>query len=301
MKVSTVALFAVGVQMLRTHPLRTVLSTLGIIIGVAALVAVLALGDGLERYSRNEIESTTDLQTIMIQPRAFDVVEGVIVRRDSVRALSVDEMDSLVAAVGGRATASETMAGTVFITGAADTTRHAAAVTAMAPATLSMPAESLGAGRLFTRPEIDADNAVLLVGRRLAVDLAGGDGAAALGREVRLADRPYAVIGIVDGAGARRVARAWLPLAATARKVLVPGSGRPPALSLHVARVEDVLDVESAARAWLTKRYGDADRSFTILDFAASGRADAPGDARVQDLDGCDHRHSRSWWVALAS
>lgn len=51
----------VGPHGLRGNPMRTGLSALGIVIGVAALVAVLAVGDGVERYARRQIERTTDL------------------------------------------------------------------------------------------------------------------------------------------------------------------------------------------------------------------------------------------------
>lgn len=51
----------VGLHGLRGNPMRTGLSALGIVIGVAALVAVLAVGDGVERYARRQIERTTDL------------------------------------------------------------------------------------------------------------------------------------------------------------------------------------------------------------------------------------------------
>ena len=43
----------VGFETLRANPLRTILSTLGIIIGVAALVSVLSVGDGMERLARS--------------------------------------------------------------------------------------------------------------------------------------------------------------------------------------------------------------------------------------------------------
>ena len=39
--------FVVSFSTLRANPLRTFLSTLGIVIGVASLVAVLSLGDGM--------------------------------------------------------------------------------------------------------------------------------------------------------------------------------------------------------------------------------------------------------------
>ena len=57
----------VGFDTLRANPLRTLLSTLGIIMGVGALVSVLSLGDGMERYAREQIARTTDLQTISVK------------------------------------------------------------------------------------------------------------------------------------------------------------------------------------------------------------------------------------------
>lgn len=47
----------VGADALRVNPLRTSLSTLGVIIGVAARMAVLSLGDGMERTARARISA----------------------------------------------------------------------------------------------------------------------------------------------------------------------------------------------------------------------------------------------------
>jgi len=78
----------VGIETLRANPLRTVLSTLGVIIGVGALVAILSLGDGLEQFSRGQIELTTDLQTVSVTPKTVDQSDGVLVRRTDVVQLS---------------------------------------------------------------------------------------------------------------------------------------------------------------------------------------------------------------------
>ena len=56
--------FRVSVATLRASPFRTFLSTLGIIIGVASLVAVLSLGDGMQQFVRRQVSETTDLQAI---------------------------------------------------------------------------------------------------------------------------------------------------------------------------------------------------------------------------------------------
>jgi putative ABC transport system permease protein len=52
---------------LRTNPVHTFLSILGIVVGVGALVAVLAFTDTLEAFGRNEIAKTTDLHSFSIR------------------------------------------------------------------------------------------------------------------------------------------------------------------------------------------------------------------------------------------
>src|ERR687889_839087 len=73
----------VGFDTLRVNPMRTALSTLGVIIGVAAMVAVLALGGGMERYVPAEIERTTDVPTVFVAPTTSETVDGrTFPRRD---------------------------------------------------------------------------------------------------------------------------------------------------------------------------------------------------------------------------
>ena len=76
MRFSVVAASRVGVDALRVNPLRTALSTLGVIIGVASLVAVLSLGDGMERMARAEVERTTDVQTVSVTSKTTETVDG---------------------------------------------------------------------------------------------------------------------------------------------------------------------------------------------------------------------------------
>ena len=71
-----------GLATLRLNPLRTSLSTLGIIMGAASLAAVLALGDGAEQFARKRIESE-GLQTVRVAPRMHDVVDGQRIPRTS--------------------------------------------------------------------------------------------------------------------------------------------------------------------------------------------------------------------------
>src|SRR5262245_44006088 len=79
MSPATTSSVRVGFQMLRVNPMRTVLSTLGVIMGVAALVAVLALGDGMEAFARRSIERTTSLHSVAVVVQSGRTVDDVFI------------------------------------------------------------------------------------------------------------------------------------------------------------------------------------------------------------------------------
>ncbi len=71
----------------RKNFLHTLLSILGIVIGVAALVIILSMIDGMEEYAMEQISSTTSLESVSLDPATTEVVDGVRLRKDSLRLL----------------------------------------------------------------------------------------------------------------------------------------------------------------------------------------------------------------------
>ena len=65
-RVAVAANIRVGIDALRIHPLRTMLSVLGIIIGSASLVATMAVSDGMMAFARGQIQQQTAVQVISI-------------------------------------------------------------------------------------------------------------------------------------------------------------------------------------------------------------------------------------------
>ena len=88
----------VAVQTLRANPVRTLLSTLGIVMGAASLVGVLSLGDGAEAFARQQIERR-GLQVIVVAPRTSETVDGLAVPRSTYPVFSVEDVHALSAAV----------------------------------------------------------------------------------------------------------------------------------------------------------------------------------------------------------
>src|SRR5438067_6479669 len=140
----------VGFETLRANPLRTLLSTLGVIMGVAALVSVLSLGDGVEHYARRQIERTTDLQTIMISPERYRQVDGVRVENRDVPSFGIADVDSLQRAVGPGNGVALFSYGASIVRTRRDTTPHGVQVVGATGAIQSMRNLTIEKGRFFT-------------------------------------------------------------------------------------------------------------------------------------------------------
>lgn len=158
----------VGMLTLRANPLRTILSTLGVIMGVGSMVSVLAMGDGVEKYAREQVARTTDLQAIAIAPNFVQRVDGIFVRRADVVQFTAADLDSLKAAVP------EASAVTVSVSGGTiaqrDTGSKGRGLTVSAGASTEPVASQLASrsltvrdGRFFTDEEARAMKPVVVL------------------------------------------------------------------------------------------------------------------------------------------
>lgn len=245
--------FAVSVSTLRANPLRTFLSTLGIVIGVASLVAVLSLGDGMERYFRSQIGQTTDLQAIGLTPRQTREVDGVNIPLDSPLVFTMADAAALDAAVRPIAVAGATAPGVAIAR--VDTAQRAVRLVATVAPLLQTQGITVAAGRLFTANEDSAR--VALLSSLAARELAGrGRPPLAPGDSVTLGRTRLAVIGILasTGGGDEKLT-AVVPSGIAPRVVATPSSWSPVIIVL-ANRVEDVTPARAAAERWLAGRYG---------------------------------------------
>ena len=91
--------FLLSFQNIRSHFFHTVLSVLGIVIGVAALVSILSLIDGMEKFAKDQITQTTSLQAIIIKTEPFKWVNNVRIERDTFNYINYDRFVNLEKAV----------------------------------------------------------------------------------------------------------------------------------------------------------------------------------------------------------
>jgi putative ABC transport system permease protein len=245
--------FLVSLSTLRANPLRTFLSTLGIVIGVASLVAVLSLGDGMERYFRSQIGQTTDLQAIGLTPRQTREVDGVNIPVDSPAVFTMADAVALRSAVGPLASVGASAPGVAIAK--VDTAQRAVRLIATMAPLLGTQGITVAAGRLFTDAEDSAS--VALLSAKAARELAArGNPPLAPGDSVTLGNARLRVIGILanTGGGDEKVT-AIVPTGIAPRVVATPGSWSPIIVVL-AHRVEDVQSARAAAERWLAGRFG---------------------------------------------
>jgi len=247
----------VGFDTLRANPLRTLLSTLGIIMGVGALVSVLSLGDGMERFARSQIERTTDLHTISVTPSLFRTVEGQRFPRTDVVRLERDDADSVRTLAGADATVTLVVRDQSLVTTRADTTPHVAEVIGTFASVERELPTPMAAGRFFSLEEDRADAAVVVLADGLARQLSPVRGPSSLvGDTVIFQRRPYAVVGVLAPPSTGRSLAAYMPVGAATAALPPPMLGRPTTLMVKATRVEDVPTIRARIETWFAARYG---------------------------------------------
>src|SRR5262245_44261340 len=161
----------VAVQTLRANPVRTLLSTLGIVMGAASLVGVLSLGDGAEAFARQQIERR-GLQVIAIAPRTTDTVDGLTVPRSSYPTFRIEDVHALRAAVMRGSSVVMTVEGAgTFVTRSGGPNR-AAMVTGVV-GSASAAGLTVVHGRFLSDEEMARGTRAVVVSYRLARELAG--------------------------------------------------------------------------------------------------------------------------------
>jgi putative ABC transport system permease protein len=77
----TAVLYAI--ENIRSNFFHTLLSVIGITIGVSALIIILSMIDGLENYAEDQISGTTSVKVVEVSSRTMDIIDGITVRKES--------------------------------------------------------------------------------------------------------------------------------------------------------------------------------------------------------------------------
>jgi putative ABC transport system permease protein len=223
------------------------------------MVSVLAMGDGVEKYAREQVARTTDLQAIAISPNMMERVDGIFVRRNDVIQFELADLEAVKAAVPGATSVDVSVSGGTIaqrdsVARGRGVVVHAGASTAPVDSQLTARGLKVRDGRFFTDEEARAHRPVVVLRASTADSLGGG--AALVGKTILLQKHPFEVVGVVAHDDGERM-EAFIPFG-TSDGVLFGFGGItiPPQMQLTVRRVEDVPVAKQRAERFFARRYG---------------------------------------------
>jgi putative ABC transport system permease protein len=180
---------------LSANKLRSILTVLGIVIGVAAVIAMLSIGRGARQQITDQIESIgTNL--IYVTPGSTNQ-RGVFTAAGSAGTLTVNDASALMNVPGVVAVTAETEGRVqAAYLGQNVNTR----LIGTTPNYMDVHSLSLADGSFISDSNQAARSAVVVLGSNVAQNLFGST-AGVVGQNVRLNGQPYRVIGVLNSTG----------------------------------------------------------------------------------------------------
>jgi len=181
-----------AVREIRRHLLRSILTVLGIVIGVAAVITMVTVGNGVTQSVRSQIASL-GANTLMVVPNSAGRQAGSAAPRN----FTTQDIDAIrdqlggIDAVSGQANTS--------VTATAEGVNWQTTVTGTTDAGIRIQAMSVTSGRIFTADEETAGKSVCIIGATVLKNLFGGHDA--VGQQLRVGKVSCPVIGVLKGRG----------------------------------------------------------------------------------------------------
>jgi putative ABC transport system permease protein len=245
----------IGAEALSANPLRTLLSTLGVIVGVASLVAVLSLGDGMQQAARSQLQTLTDVQTVSVVPRTEIQVDGEWEPVRNYPVFTPDDAIDAQAQTGAIGVSLFTRASMVIAV-PQTAKRRTAQVSAVLPRADEFHRLTLAYGRFLTDAEAQRGAAVVVLNDVLARQLADGrDIATMIDASVRVHGTDMTVIGVLAPVTGDKSHTAFIPFAAARRVFPQAEQPRPATMLLRAGTVESTEQLRSRTVDWAARRY----------------------------------------------
>jgi putative ABC transport system permease protein len=189
-------LFRVAISALLANRLRSVLTMLGIIIGVGAVLALVSFGQGFQNYVNQSVQSfgTNQLTINKTNPN------GPNAKLLKSKSLTIDDATAIAnpTNVTGLAGVSPEFTASANISANGNTST--ASITGVTADWLIVRDRVLKQGRFIEQADIDAKERVAVIGTTTTTDLFG-EGTDPIGQEVQIGNATFTVIGLLQTSG----------------------------------------------------------------------------------------------------
>ena len=268
--------FRTGWDAIRSHRLRSGLTMLGILIGIAAVVLTVGLGLGSQQEVGAQISSLGS-NLLIVSPGSSTTTGGVRGGFGSASTLTIGDADALASPVAAPDIKAVAPIKNSSLSLTAGTTNWTTTVVGTSPSWLDVRARTLAAGRFLTDQD-DADvAAVTVLGSETATELFGSTDV--VGRTVTINGIEFSVVGVLDAGGFRCLGEPRRPGAGAAVDV-----GQPAGRRVQPERRVDDLPRGAVGRRAVRRLPGGAGAAAQPAPVAPRSRPPTSPSARQQSL-----------------
>ena len=246
------AAIGMALRSLRNNLFRTVLTLLGIIIGVAAVIAMLALGDGSKRQVLERIEAMgPDL--LVVRPGARNVRGS-----GGIKTLTADDAKALDGLPNVKRVVPENGGGITVRFGRNDYATNGTGTTANYPASRSW---DLLQGDFFSDADVSSYSPVAVIGTTVR-DALFTEGENPIGQSILIENVPFEVVGVMSSKGESAFGsdlddNLFVPL--TTGRMRLFGQSHVKAIALQLADMNQSEATVEAVEAILKRRHQTVD------------------------------------------
>ncbi len=263
----------VAVQSLVAHKMRSFLTMLGVIIGVAAVIALVAVGQGAQAQVLNQFQSLGANLLVVTAGTSFGFSRQGL--QQNIRPLTladVEAIQGLASAV--KLVAPEYSAPSVTVSYSGKTASPS--VTGVTAEYASVRNWSLATGRFISQEDNETLAMVAVLGQTAVQDLFGSTAVNPVGETIRINRQNYEVVGVLKAKGAsgpqNQDNMIFIPLRTAQVKLGGAGTTTVRAINLQVRSADEMKLAQAQVTAILRARRGL--ESGTADDFTIQNQAD---------------------------
>ena len=210
--------FRVAIRELAGNQLRTALTTLGIVFGVAAVIAMVSIAEGARHEAMAQIRAM-GASTLRIRAKELRGRELARARGAGVMGLTLEDADAIAKVLGVEAAAPLLVPQAPVSAGDRSADLRVVGTTAAYPGVVSF---AVASGRFIADEDVRDSGAVCVLGAAAASELLPF--ADPIGREIRIGREAFRVVGVMEDRRQATASAGSLAGADVARDVYIPVS-----------------------------------------------------------------------------
>lgn len=254
----------IAVTALLGNKLRSILTMLGIIIGVGAVIAMISIGMGVKQNVTNSIASLGS-NMLIVMPGSTNK-GGVRSAAGSSQKLKYEDAEAIKKKIKNIDYVSPTVNGSYQIVNGHENWNSS--VYGVTPEYLKIRDLTIGTGSFITQNDLNSRNRVAVIGTTVATNLFESENP--VGKNIRINNQPYKVIGVIESKGQSSMGQdqddvVIIPLTTAQERLM--GITYIRSINIQVSSADKIESVQGQVETLLRQRHhivGDKEDDFTV-------------------------------------